>query len=201
MQAINALRHRINQRPPNLLDTPHDAAVAAVLCPCDDDVQLLFIERMRAAGDPWSGHIAFPGGRIEPGDGSLRETAERETREEIDLHLSDEHYLGRLDDLKGTSLPVQVAAFVYAIDNRSDLAPNGEVHRAFWHPLHTLCAPDRQCLHVTQHGGVCRPMPAIDVLGPNNPLLWGITYRFTAQLADLLGHPLPIHTRAEESHL
>ena len=169
-------------------------------CPSDGDVQLLYIERMRAEGDPWSGHIAFPGGRVEPDDRSLRETAERETREEIDLHLSDEHYVGRLDDLKGTSLPVQVAAFVYALGDRTELAPNGEVHRAFWHPLSTLCDPERQRMHVAQHRGASRPMPAIDVLGPNNPLLWGITYRFTAQLTHLLGHPLPIHTRAEGAH-
>ena len=201
MQPIDALRHRISERAPRLLDTPHDAAVAAVLCPDDGDVQLLYIERMRATGDPWSGHIAFPGGRVEPSDASLRETAERETREEIGLRLGDEHYLGRLDDLQGTSLPVQVAAFVYAVGDRSELAPNGEVHRAFWHSLHSLCDPDRQRLHMAQHRGIARPMPAIDVLGPNNPLLWGITYRFTAQLANLLGHPLPIHTRAEESHL
>tara|TARA_Y100001934_G_C11605490_1_gene429713 strand:- start:317 stop:451 length:135 start_codon:yes stop_codon:yes gene_type:complete len=40
-------------------------------------------------------------------------------------------------------------------------------------------------------------MPAIDVLGTKEPLLWGITYRFTAQLVHLLGHSLPPHVSAE----
>lgn len=197
-RALAALSERMNSRSPQVLSTPYDAAVAAILCPSAAGLELLYIERMRTPGDPWSGHIAFPGGRIEPDDASLRATAERETQEELNLHLRDEQFVGRLDDLQGNTLPVQVAAFVYAIDDASRLAPNGEVHRAFWRPLSALCDPQRQCQHIARHRGLSRSMPAIDLLGPNNPLLWGITYRFTAQLVSLLGHSLPIHAPAEE---
>ena len=188
-------------RSPRILLTPHDAAVAAILRPRDSGLELLYIERQRTPNDPWSGHIAFPGGRVEPSDTSLRATAERETLEEIDLHLQKEHYMGRLDDLQGASLPVQVAAFVYAIDElQVALSPNDEVYRTFWRSFEILCEPRRQCQHMLSKDGNYRAMPAIDVLGAKKPLLWGITYHFTAQLVDLLGHLLPVHSSAEEDN-
>ena len=65
-------------RSPRILLTPHDAAVAAILRPSGDSgLELLYIVRRRVPKDPWSGHIAFPGGRVEPSDASLRATAER----------------------------------------------------------------------------------------------------------------------------
>ena len=191
----------MQNRSPRILSTPHDAAVAAILRPRDSRLELLYIERRRTPNDPWSGHIAFPGGRVEPSDTSLRATAERETLEEIDLHLQKEHYIGRLDDLQGASLPVQVAAFVYAIDElQVALSPNNEIYSTFWRSFEILCEPGRQCQHMLSKDGNYRAMPAIDVLGAKTPLLWGITYRFTAQLIDLLGYLLPVDSPAEEDN-
>ena len=74
------------------------AAVAAVLRVVDEP-ELLFIKRAEVAHDPWSGHVAFPGGRMEPDDESLEATAIRETFEELSLDLKAGQMLGRLDDL------------------------------------------------------------------------------------------------------
>ena len=52
-----------------------------------DPFDLLFIRRAIKKGDPWSGQIAFPGGRHENNE-TLQETAERETMEEIGLDIS-----------------------------------------------------------------------------------------------------------------
>ena len=43
----------------------------------DGEPELLMIKRAEAEGDPWSGHIACPGGRMEPGDRDLAVTAVR----------------------------------------------------------------------------------------------------------------------------
>ena len=61
--------------------------------------EVFFIQRAEYEGDPWSGHIAFPGGRAEPDDESLMHTAMRETYEEtgFDLEIRSE-MIGILDD-------------------------------------------------------------------------------------------------------
>ena len=47
------------------------AAVAALLRPGEGGVEILFIHRAEDPRDPWSGHMAFPGGREDPGDADL----------------------------------------------------------------------------------------------------------------------------------
>ena len=59
------------------------AAVALVLRENAGDPEILLIRRAERKGDPWSGHMAFPGGREDARDESLLETALRETREEL----------------------------------------------------------------------------------------------------------------------
>ncbi|MDA0709737.1 MAG: CoA pyrophosphatase [bacterium] len=167
------------------------AAVAVVIHPDPDELQVLFIERAAHPNDPWSGHIAFPGGTIEPEDADLRQTAERETREELGFELSCAHYLGQLDDVTGATLPVQVSAYVYAVDHKPDLCPNEEVCALFWSSFRDIIDPDRlKTLQLTNWQPL-KEVPAIDLLGPDRPLLWGLTYRIVAQLVGFTGNALP----------
>ncbi len=167
------------------------AAVAVVLYSGEDDLRLLFIERAAHPKDPWSGHIAFPGGTIEPTDRDLKHTAERETLEELGLDLSNAQYLGQLDDVPGATLPVQVSGFVYGVQAEIALCPNDEVCEAFWMPFLHLMDPKRRCVLQLKNWQPLKEVPAIDLLGPNRPLLWGLTYRLVAQLLGFLGHSLP----------
>ena len=172
--------------------TKTPAAVAAVLCVRSAQPHLLFIERSEHEGDPWSGHIAFPGGRIEECDPDPRSAAERETLEEIGIDLRPSEYLGRLDDLTGTTLPVLVSSFVYYLEGPTHFKLNSEVKEAFWVPLGHLLDPARHLERSFPFRGLERRiLPAIDILGPGRPVLWGITYRFTARLLQLAGYQLP----------
>src|SRR5215210_8407199 len=63
------------------------AAVALVLREGLEGPELLVIKRSEAEHDHWSGHLALPGGRVEPEDESLLATAARETFEEVGLDL------------------------------------------------------------------------------------------------------------------
>ena len=89
------------------------AAVALVLREHASDLELLFIQRAKHPKDPWSGHMAFPGGRMDPGDPDGKGAARRETLEELALDLErDGELLGRLSDLhvygRGTRLAMYV---------------------------------------------------------------------------------------------
>jgi 8-oxo-dGTP pyrophosphatase MutT (NUDIX family) len=154
-------------------------------------LSLLFIERAEHPGDPWSGHLAFPGGRVEAQDADPRGAAQRETAEETGLDLGRAAYLGQLDDLTGANLPVLVSGFVYHLLTPTDpLALSSEVRQAFWKPLEELLEPARQVERTFDFRGAQRRFAAIDLLGPGRPVLWGITYRFVSHLLALLGHPL-----------
>lgn len=107
-----------------------------------DEPELFFIQRAEYEGDPWSGHIAFPGGRAELGDESLLETAIRETFEETGIDLRGRaHLLGVLDDLRPRAVrlpPVVVRPFVFLVSQVSEPVLSAEVAGAFWVPLSVL---------------------------------------------------------------
>ena len=107
-----------------------------------DQPEMFFIQRAEYEGDPWSGHIAFPGGREEPEDESLFETALRETFEETGIDLRDRsELLGVLDDLRPRTvrLPaVVVRPFVFLVSDVAEPVLSSEVAGAFWVPLSIL---------------------------------------------------------------
>jgi 8-oxo-dGTP pyrophosphatase MutT (NUDIX family) len=109
------------------------------------DPELLLIKRADHAGDPWSGHIACPGGRAEPVDRSLEDTAVRETKEEIGVDLRKHGLiLGTLDDVApriSALPPLVIRPFVAVVEADARIVANGEVAGVFWVPLSALREP------------------------------------------------------------
>ncbi len=164
------------------------AAVALVLRgETVDDASLLFIRRAERVGDPWSGHVAFPGGRRDATDATLEETARRETLEELSLDLAtDARLIGVLDDLRARSaaLPsIAVRPFVYALTRDVGLMPNEEVHSAFWMPVSQLRDPARSAEHVFERAGARLAFPAYRW---GDDVVWGMTERIVTQLLSVL---------------
>ena len=106
---------------------------------------MLFIKRAEFSGDPWSGHVAFPGGRQEPGDASLEETAIRETREETAIDIRrDGQVLGTLDEIypRTPALPpIVVRPYVTVVVPDAAIVLSAEVAASFWIPVATLRDP------------------------------------------------------------
>lgn len=73
-----------------------EQASVSVIVRTADPVDVLFIKRARNPRDPWSGHMALPGGRREAHDDDLLATAIRETHEETGIELDPESLIGRL---------------------------------------------------------------------------------------------------------
>jgi len=188
MVSLDDIRVSLRSHTPVLSASPDRgrAAVAALLRNAGSSVDLLFIERASHDDDPWSGHIAFPGGKVDDSDSGPRAAAERECLEELGLDLSTAEHLGQLDDVTGHTLPVCVSGFVYAADSLASFDLNSEVKQAFWFPLNSLADPNRLQHRDYHYRDVSQTHPTVDLLG-GPPYLWGITYRFVKQFLDLLG--------------
>lgn len=122
------------------------AAVALLLRLGDaDELELLLIKRAIYASDPWSGHVALPGGRQEPGDATLLHTAIRETREEIGVDIARQGtVLGVLDEVGPASPrlpPLTILPHIAVVERSLPLTLSSEVADAFWVPLSTLRDP------------------------------------------------------------
>ncbi|KAJ2018236.1 hypothetical protein H4S04_003702 [Coemansia sp. S16] len=116
--------------------------------------QILFIQRAKYPGDPWSGHIGFPGGKRDPTDASDQVTAERETQEELGVDLTNPSnflYLGRLDDTCLYSLftPMRMVAsphvYLQVCGDTPNMVISDEVASAHWvdfdHILQAMAQP------------------------------------------------------------
>ena len=168
------------------------AAVALILRSASAGPEILFIERARHDGDPWSGDLGFPGGKVEKSDGEERRAAERETMEEIGVDLGNSHYLGRLSDIAGAHFPVRVSCFVYGLSGPATFRPSDEVRNIFWVPLATLLDPERHLTAPVNFSGRTLISPAIRIQEPGNTPLWGLTYRLIMQFLHILGYqPAP----------
>ena len=189
-----ALLEKLRNRPGRLLDPASGAltaSVAVLLREAAGGMELLFLLRAKRDGDPWSGHISFPGGKIDASDESPRQTAIRETREETGLDLTGAEYLCRLDDQATHLSKVHVAAFVFHLENGSLLSLNHEIQRAFWIPLADLMDESRYVTATVAGEWGEREVAAVDLLDGDGPVLWGLTYRIAAQVLACAGHPLP----------
>jgi 8-oxo-dGTP pyrophosphatase MutT (NUDIX family) len=161
------------------------AAVAVILAPDPD--ALLLIRRAERAGDPWSGHMALPGGRQDPSEPDLFTTAVRESAEEVGLALQREHLLGTLDDVVPRTPvlpPIAVRPYVFALDHRPRLTLNREVAAARWVPLDLLLHPETYNSVRVEIRGESREFPAYRL---DDSVVWGMTERIVSALLAHLG--------------
>ena len=162
------------------------AAVALVLHEGEGQQNILFIERATHQADPWSGNVGFPGGKTEEDDVDERQTAERETFEEVGVALAHARYLGRLSDVGGSYLHVCVSCFVYGLVHNASLQLSNEVKDAFWVPLDALRDPGRHGEAQVRFGDHEFLQPAFRLPQHSKPPLWGLTYRFVLQFLDVI---------------
>ncbi len=153
----------------------------------NDHLDLLIIKRARSERDPWSGHMALPGGRRDPEDESTRDTAVRETREETGLDLAQHGvHLGALDEVATASprLPkLTIAPFVYGVSPHADAwVASTEIEAVHWVRLDALRAPENQgSIEIPLPGG-SRSFPCYNVVGE---VVWGLTHRIISQFLEL----------------
>lgn len=160
---------------------PARAAVAAVLrgAASRSGAEILLIERATHPHDPWSGHMALPGGRMDPSDTDLLATATRETLEEIGLDLrAHATVVGALPIVdtrrQGLEQALSIAPFVFGVSGEPPIQAGPEVADVFWTPVEPLVSGALDTRVRFQHGGVELSLPGWNVEGR---VVWGLTYR------------------------
>ncbi|HYB76519.1 MAG TPA: CoA pyrophosphatase [Nitrososphaerales archaeon] len=177
LTSFEALRRKLSavEPPPGEL---RRASVAVILKE-PKAPSVLLIKRAERSGDPWSGQIAFPGGKAQAGDVFLRGTAVRETREEVGVDLErDADFLGYFLRFTTHTKTMDVFPTVFLLNTEPALTPNEEVSSCKWVKLASLTEERAASAHVELQVEN-REMPALLV---DDYLIWGLTLRILLSL-------------------
>ena len=179
---LNFIRQQLASHQAEVFE-PHpqarQAAVAIILRERESGSDILFIQRANKPGDPWSGHMAFPGGHLDPDDEDLQAAAVRETWEEIGLDLGAGNYLGAVDQQRAMprarQLNMLIAPHVFEVTGNPTFTINYEVAEVVWTPLEPLISGER-------HDTESKPMAGKPTIFNGYRLeqghfVWGLTYR------------------------
>jgi 8-oxo-dGTP pyrophosphatase MutT (NUDIX family) len=163
------------------------SAVAMILQVREGELHILMIKRAEREGDPWSGHMAFPGGRMDESDPHGYAVAVRETEEEIGLTLgAQDKCIGRLSDLnarphRGT-FGMAVSPFVFRLEREVSFTPNYEVAEVLWIPMEFLMNENNREEMIWQYRGAEIPVPCYWYEGR---CIWGLSLMMLGELLDL----------------
>jgi 8-oxo-dGTP pyrophosphatase MutT (NUDIX family) len=151
----------------------------------NEEWHLLYILRSRVEGDMHSAQVAFPGGRLDPGETKAEQAALREANEEIGLQPEGVSLLGNLEEFITIS-DYKVTPVVGVIPWPFEMHPDPrEVQRVFTIPLGWLADPtNREVRQRVAPGG-----QALDVVyfkEYDRELLWGVTARITLNFLQAL---------------
>jgi len=157
-----------------------DAAVALMLRPVNQDFRVLFVKRVENPADPWSGQVAFPGGKRDAKDKNLKQTVVRETLEETNINLLDHcRFLGVLKAVRSTQRPeMKILPFVILLEHEPQIKLNVQELEGFvWISLEELA----------QNKGTVKfdfgEVPAYIV---GSSVIWGLTYRILESFFSIL---------------
>ena len=163
--------------------------LAAVLLPLyrhNGDYGVIFTKRSQTVPHH-RGQMSFPGGGYETRDGTLRQTALRESQEEIGLQAAHVRVLGQLDDLLTSNSNYLVRPFVGTIPypypfmiDRRETASIVEVPLRFLRQ-HNPCGEEQR-----EFGG--REVRSI-FFEYQEHVIWGTTGKILKQFLDLLDTP------------
>ena len=190
-QIFDAVSARDNVNVPFVADPLH-AAVAIIMAEGDQGPDVCLIRRAEREGDPWSGHVSFPGGRAAASDPDPLAVAERETFEEIGLQLIHQHRIGSLPALPKIRKGLTLFPFVYFVDEqtRAQAKVNAvdEVASVFWVPLDHLSDKTAVTRYEYDVDGQHGIYPGIQF---QDHVIWGLTLHLLHAFAGLVRQPFP----------
>ncbi len=175
---------------------PSQAAVAMILADGAQGIEVCFIRRAERIGDPWSGQVAFPGGRASAADLDAFAVAERETWEEIGMLLTHHHRLGALPmrpierNARRDSLTLWPFVYYVGAEERAMATARLplEVASVFWVPVAHLFDANAVTELEYPFGVTTSTFPGIQF---GEHVIWGLTLRVLASFAEVMQRTLP----------
>lgn len=171
-----------SHEPRTIADEDRDAAVLVPVIERSSGAHLLFIKRGDHLGEH-PGQMGFPGGGKEPSDADIRETAIRESREEIGLQREEIEFVGQLDDTRTTSR-YAVTPFVARVPDRVYRPDRREVSEIAILAVDDLTEPDNyeaERREHPRHGEVLVHFFTVD-----GYTVWGATGRMLVHFLELV---------------
>jgi len=173
------------------------SAVAMILQVREGELHICMIKRAERKGDPWSGQMAFPGGRMDKTDAHGFAVAVRETEEEVGLTLGPtDQCIGRLSDINARphkgAFGMAVSPFVFRLEREVRFTPNYEVAEVVWVPLEFLLNTDNREKMVWEFKGASISMPCY-FFGERR--IWGLSLMMLDELMDLVEGQNPMRKR------
>jgi len=164
------------------------SAVAMILQVREGELHILMIKRAEREGDLWSGHMAFPGGRMDRTDANGFAVAVRETKEEVGLELGEQdECIGRLSDVyarpRRGAFGMAVSPFVFRLDREVTFTPNHEVAEVVWVPLEFLSNAENRDEMIWDYKGIRMPVPCYYYQGR---CIWGLSLMMLDELLQLV---------------
>jgi 8-oxo-dGTP pyrophosphatase MutT (NUDIX family) len=161
----------------------HRPAAVFVLLAEREQTNVLLIRRADR-GDPWSNHIAFPGGHLDPTDGTALQAAYRETLEEVGIGPEAITYVGDLGHFQTRNAKVDLRAFVGLWDGFGPMQLNpAEVAQVIEVSLAWLWREHERL------GFSAQPGPGIGdrlVYPLSEAPIWGVTARIIHRLLEMI---------------
>lgn len=154
------------------------AAVAILVKPSNGDLEFFLVKRAEVDNDPWSGDMAFPGGKKNPQDATLVDTAVREVLEETSIDLRDKEAIGFMEPVySAVRQNLAVQPVIYLFENYPDIKLNYELTKYVWTPLSVIRNGKTNAVIKGWEG------PVYQIQGET---VWGLTYRMLEKLLELL---------------
>lgn len=191
------LNSKIIKRLPEILGKVSEkydanAAVSLILKPKLEDYEILFVKRVERISDPWSGQIAFPGGKRDPEDRNLKDTVIREVFEETSIKLMEINFLGVSKII--SSKPkrnLRILPFIVFLEESPVIDLNKkELDKFFWVSYKKI----ESNRGIVNFGS--RNVPAY-ILGDD--IVWGVTYKILRDFNKIV--ELLINKKKVESQL
>ena len=179
---LDDLRSRLSTAVDPCMEVPGRYRPASVLVVIYGDEPFVIMTKKPGHMKFHAGEISFPGGKRDPGDADLLETALRETREEIGLLISRGQVTGQLEPVATLNSGFLILPFVSVVGGVPGLSANSsEVEEIFHMPLERLLATgarDTDPAHGATGGAYA--------FGYRGQTVWGASARILQQIRNCL---------------